>query len=158
MRNYFAINGAPVLASAGWMCIGAAVLHFACIIGGPDWYRFLGAGEKFASAAEDGKWFPHMVTFGIASILLIWSAYAFAGASQVQQFILVGRLPFMRTTLVVISTILMARGLLIFLPGVWRLDLTTNFKFYSSVVVLVIAWTFAIGTWQAWPALSKGNL
>ena len=32
----------------------ASILHILIIIGGPGWYRFFGAGEKFASAAAAG--------------------------------------------------------------------------------------------------------
>ena len=35
--------------------VGAALLHLACIIGGPAWYRFLGAGERMARLGATGS-------------------------------------------------------------------------------------------------------
>jgi hypothetical protein len=70
-----------------WLIVGgslsalAALLHVATIVGGPDWYRFFGAGEAMASAAERRSLYPPLVTLGIAAILGLWSAYAFAGAA-----------------------------------------------------------------------------
>ncbi|WP_406681969.1 hypothetical protein [Shewanella subflava] len=40
----------------------AALAHLGCIIFGGDWYRFLGAGEQMASLADNGDWYPSMVS------------------------------------------------------------------------------------------------
>ena len=95
----------PWLIAGGWLSLAASLLHIGCIIGGPAWYRFFGAGEAMARAAERGEIYPALVTFGISIILAIWAAYAFAGAG------LIGRLPLMRTALVAISAIYLVRGL-----------------------------------------------
>jgi hypothetical protein len=39
----------------------AALLHLGIIAGGPAWYRFFGAGERFARAAAQRKWYPALV-------------------------------------------------------------------------------------------------
>ena len=44
----------PFLILAGSLSGLAALLHVAAIVGGPDWYRFFGAGEGMAGAAERG--------------------------------------------------------------------------------------------------------
>ncbi len=135
------------------MSLAAAALHIACIFGGPDWYRFFGAGEPIARAAERGSWGPPLITLGIASILAIWAAYAFAGAN------LLPRLPLMRTALVAISTIYLARGLMVFYPPlIGRSDLSTAFMLWSSLIVLAIGIAYAIGTWRAWPFLTSKGL
>jgi len=54
----------------------AALLHLGIIAGGPAWYRFFGAGERFARAAGQGRWYPTIVTACIAAMLGAWSAYA----------------------------------------------------------------------------------
>ena len=36
----------------------AASLHIAIIIGGPEWYRFFGAGERMATLAGQGSLIP----------------------------------------------------------------------------------------------------
>jgi hypothetical protein len=89
----------------GTFSILAALLHIAIIMGGPDWYRFWGAGEKMAVMAENGSWLPAILTFIIFLILFLWGLYAFSGAG------LIKRLPFLKTALVLISLIYLIRGL-----------------------------------------------
>jgi hypothetical protein len=121
------------------------LLHIGVIVGGPDWYRFFGAGEPLALAAERGSWIPHLVTTGIAAVLAIWAAYAFSGAG------LIRRLPLLRTGLVVISAIYLARGAMIFMPDTFnRPDLSPEFMLWSSLIVLVYGLIYAVGTWRAW--------
>ena len=69
----------PWLIAGGWLSLAVSALHIGCILGGPDWYRFFGAGEQMARMAERGEAYPTMVTLGIAAILAIWAAYALPG-------------------------------------------------------------------------------
>lgn len=138
------------LVAGGWLSLAASALHLACIVGGPRWYRLVGAGEGLAKAAERGEWGPAIVTAGIAAVLALWSAYAFAGAG------VIGRLPLMRTALVAISAIYIARGLVVVMPtALRRPDLSPGFLFWSSLIVLVFGLVYAVGTWRAWPFLSN---
>ena len=138
------------LITGGVLSLAAALLHVAVIVGGPDWYRFFGAGEAMARADERGSWTPALLTLGIATILAIWAAYAFAGAG------LIRKLPLIRTALVAISAVYLARGLLILDPSLLRRpDLTSNFMFWSSMIVLIYGLAYAVGTWRAWPYLSQ---
>ena len=140
----------PWLVAGGVLSLAAAVLHLSVIVGGPDWYRFFGAGEAMARADARGSWIPALMTLGIAAVLAIWAAYAFAGAG------LVRRLPLIRTALVAISLVYLARGLLILDPSLLRRpDLSSNFMFWSSLIVLVYGLAYAVGTWRAWPYLSQ---
>ena len=141
----------PWLIAAAWGSIAASLLHLACIIGGPDWYRWLGAGEEMAQAAERGLWFPIIVTLGIATVLAVWALYAFSAAG------VVGRLPLTRTALVAISGVLLLRALAGLVGPLWRPDLSGQFMLWSSLIVLVLGLCFAIGTWRAWPQLSNGG-
>lgn len=128
----------------------AALLHLACIAGGPDWYRFFGAGEGVAQAAARGEAAPVLMTLGIAAVLGLWAAYAFSGAGRIM------RLPFLRTALIAISTIYLARGLMGLAPAsAWgRPDLSTRFVIWSSAIVFIYGLAYALGTWRAWPILS----
>jgi len=142
----------PWLVAGGWLSLAAAAIHLAVIVGGPDWYRFFGAGEGVARAAERGSWVPALMTSGIAAVLTIWAFYAFAGAG------LVRRLPLMRTALVLISAIYLLRGAMLFMPATFnRPDLSPDFMFWSSLIVLVYGLCYAIGTWRAWPSLARRN-
>jgi len=139
----------PWLIAAGCLSAAAALLHLAVIVGGPDWYRFFGAGEPLARAAERGEMTPHLMAVAIAAILAVWAAYAFAGAGAIR------RLPLMRTALVLISAIYLIRGMFVFSPALFaRPDLSSAFMLWSSLIVLIYGLTYAIGTWRAWPELS----
>lgn len=143
--------GTVWLVAGGWLSLAAAVTHLAVILGGPDWYRFFGAGEEMARAAERRELTPAVVTLGIAAILAIWSGYAFSGAGRIL------RLPLLRTGLVTISAIYLARGLAFIPLHLSRPDLSDAFMFWSSLIVLVYGLTYAIGTWRAWPHLRPPN-
>lgn len=101
---------------AGGLLTGAAsVLHLGIILGGPEWYRFFGAGEGMARLAARGSLYPTLVTAAIALILFVWALYALSGAG------LIRRLPFLRRVLALIATVYLARGLL-GLPAVLLAD------------------------------------
>jgi heme/copper-type cytochrome/quinol oxidase subunit 3 len=131
------------------MSVAASLLHIGCIIGGPDWYRFFGAGEVLARAAERGSPVPAVMTAIIAAILAGWAAYAFSAAG------LILRLPLIRTALVAIAVVLLARSSLAFVPAAWEPEnRTIAFMFWTSFICFVMGMCFALGTWRAWPTLS----
>ena len=137
------------LVAGGMLSAIAALLHIAIIFGGPDWYRFFGAGEAMARAAERGSWRPDLMAAGIAAILCLLSAYAFSGAG------LIRRLPLLRTALVLIAAIYLARAvgaLVLLLLGLEPLE---PFIVWSSLIVLVYGLAYAVGTWKAWPELRR---
>ena len=139
------------LVVAGVLSAAAAILHIAVMVGGPDWYRFFGAGEGMARAAERGSWVPVLITLGIAAVLAIWSAYAFSGAG------LIRRVPLIRTGLVTISAIYLARGLILFPTLVLKPQLLDAFAVWSSLIVLAYGVAYAVGTWRGWAVLSKAD-
>ncbi len=128
----------------GVLSILAALLHIATIIGGPTWYRFLGAGEELATLAERGSWIPGLLTFGIFSILFIWGLYAFSGAGAIK------RLPFLKLALVLISIIYSARGIMLFPTLVFKPTIVDNVLIWSSLISLTIGVAYAVGAKQVW--------
>ncbi len=137
----------PALVIGGLLSVAASLLHIGCIIGGPEWYRFFGAGEAMATMAEQGSITPTLLTLGIAAILAIWAAYAFSGAG------LLPRLPLLRTGLVVISAIYLLRGLALIPALIFNGGEVMPFVLWSSLIVLVYGVAHAVGTWTAWPHL-----
>lgn len=135
------------LITGGGLSAIAARVHLDIIIGGPDWYRFFGAGEAMAQAAEQGRLMPTLVTLGIAAMLTIWAAYAFSGAG------LIPRLPLLRTALVVISSIYLLRALAVIPLLLTPTEQSATFWLWSSAIVLIYGLAYAIGTWRAWPEL-----
>ncbi len=140
-------NWPLMLAGAG--SVAAAVAHIACILGGPDWYRFVGAGEAMARSVEQGHWQPHAMTAGIAVVLFGWAWFAFAAAGKAP------RPPLLRTGLIAIIIVLMLRAGAALLPGVWTAEYSPTFIIASSLIVLALGLAFLIGTIKAWTALSK---
>ena len=138
----------PWLIAGGWLSVLASLLHVACIFAGPDWYRFFGAGEAMAQADARGEWYPALLTAGIAILLAIWAAYAFAGAD------LIRRLPLMRPALLTISAVYLARGLFI-IPVLIEPEARIPFNIWSSLIVLGYGIAYAVGTWKAWPHLNS---
>jgi len=133
---------------AGVLSALAALAHLAVIAGGPDWYRFFGAGEGMARAAERGELRPALITAGIAAILFVWAAYAFSAAG------LIPRLPLLRTGLVAISAVYLLRALAPAAILLLRPGMMSPFWWWSSAIVLVYGLAYAIGTRAAWPRLS----
>ncbi len=140
-------NRNPWLVAGGCLSLIASALHIAVIVNGPEWYRFFGAGEEMATMAANGSLVPALVTSGIAAVLMVWAAYAFAGAE------LIRRLPLMRTALVAISAIYLLRGILI-VPVLLQPQ-SAPFDIWSSLIVLGFGLVYAIGTARAWPRVSS---
>jgi hypothetical protein len=93
------------LAAGGAISLGASLLHVAIIFGGPNWYRYFGAGEEIARMAEEGRWRPAIITSLVAAGLALCALYAFSGAG------LVSPLPLLGSVLCVITAIYAQRGL-----------------------------------------------
>jgi hypothetical protein len=92
---------------AAWGCVAGGLLHIACIIGGPDWFDFLGAPPEFGEALRRGEWVEAvLITLGIAAFLFIWAAYAFSARE--------GRkpLPFAKFVCAAVAFIFLLRGAL----------------------------------------------
>ncbi|MDB5679993.1 hypothetical protein [Sphingomonas bacterium] len=137
------------LAAGGTLSAVGSLLHLGCIFGGPSWYRALGAQERMARMAEQGKLEPAIITFGIALILAVWAAYAFSGAG------LIGRLPLLRTGLVVICAIYLARAAALpLMIRYWPGNLSPTFLTVSSAIVLVFGVVHLIGLMTGWAQLS----
>ena len=147
MTGVAALRPNPWLVAAGALSAVAAILHICIIFGGPEWYRFFGAGGDMVRAAQAGSSTPAIYASVIAIILFSWSAYAFSGAG------LLPRLPLIRTALVLISFIYLARALVLVPIIVFRPWLASPFVWWSSLIVLVYGLCYAVGTRRAWPRL-----
>ncbi len=142
---------------SGWLVTGAllsaaaAIMHLAVIVGGPDWYRFFGAGEEMARMAERGSPLPALITLGIAALLATCAAYALSAAGQIR------RLPLIRTALVAISAVYLLRGLVLFPALALNPAKVDAFMLWSSLIVLAYGVVHAVGTYRAWPALARSR-
>lgn len=139
-RNKFLIVGAVFSAAA-------AVLHLACIAVGGSLYRLLGAGERMATMAEAGHWYPTVVTSAIAAVLFLWSAYALSGAGAIP------RLPLLRVGLSVITAIYLVRGVAFPAMGELFPGNSLALWLWSSGICLTIGLVHLIGLVQEWAHL-----
>jgi hypothetical protein len=139
--NSFLLIGAALSAVA-------ALVHVAIVIGGPSWYRFFGAGEKFAVAAEQGKLLPAIITLGIALVLFSWSMYAISASGALPPF------PFLKVALCLITGIYLFRGILGFVvlvtPAFSRQKLTSAFLVVSSLICFAYGMVHLVGLVQVW--------
>lgn len=125
----------------------AALLHVAIVFGGAPWYRFFGAGENMASAAEAGRAYPAIVTLGIALVLALWAAYALSGAG------LLAPLPLLKWCLAAITAVYLLRGLAILPLFVFARGQATPFLIWSSVICIGYGVVHLVGTVQVWRQL-----
>jgi len=136
------------LMAGGLMSLLAAFLHIAIIMGGPDWYRFFGAGEKMAHLAETGSWIPTVSTLFIFAVLFIWGLYGFSGAG------LMRRLPLVKMALLTITAIYLLRGMLLFILLIFEPVMVDSLMLWSSLVCLGMGTAYACGTRQVWSTLN----
>jgi hypothetical protein len=124
----------------------AALMHVGVIIAGPSWYSLFGAGERFVRAAQAGRWFPAVVTAGIALALTVWAAYALSAAG------VIAPLPLLRPALIGITAVYLLRGLLgpIALRGTGR---SHRFIVISSTICLMYGLVHLLGLVQVWSSL-----
>jgi len=121
-------------------------LHLAIIFGGPDWYRFFGAGERMARLAARGSVYPAAVTAVIAFVLGLWALYGLSGAGVIR------RLPLLRTALALVACVYLARGVLgvplvLFVKGPYADELKGRMLFMvvSSAVCVFLGFCYAVG-------------
>lgn len=140
-----------LLIVAAVLCALAALAHVGCILFGADWYRFFGAGEQMAQMAEQGLWYPDIVTSVIVVVLFIWALYGLSGAGAIR------RLPLTRLALVVIAGIFLFRGVSFVLLMPMFPENSLTFWLVSSAITLVIGGLFAVGAYQQWSTLGRRN-
>ena len=140
-------TGALALVVGASLSAAAAVAHLVCIPIGAPAYRFMGAGERLAHAAEAGRLRPTLVTLAIAGVLFLWSAYALSGAG------VISKLPTTRLALALISAIYLARAVGFPLLKPKFPDNTNTFWWISSSICGVIGLVHLYGTVLVWPTL-----
>ena len=126
-----------MLVFAALLNFALAVLHVYIIARGAPAYRFFGAGERMARAAERGSWIPALVTAAIALVFFVWGLYAVSGAN------LIPALPWTRAVLTLIAGVFLLRGAGLIAPlfGVK----TDAFLMVTSLVSLGIGLVHVLG-------------
>jgi len=136
----------------GALLTGAAsLLHVGIIFGGPEWYRFFGAGERMARLSARGSAYPTAVTACIAFVLGLWALYGLSGAGVIR------RLPLLRPALVLAACVYLARGVLgvplvLFVDDPYTNELKgrMTFMFVSSLACVLLGLCYAYGAARVW--------
>jgi putative oxidoreductase len=138
--------GDRLLLYGGLLTSVAALLHVGMIFGGPDWYRFFGAGERMARLSARGSTYPTLVTAGIAAILGLWALYALSGAGVIRP------LPLRRLVLALIAAIYLTRGavgvpVVLFVDNPYTNELKGRMTFMvvSSTICICLGLCYAVG-------------
>lgn len=144
----------PYLLAAALACFAAALAHLGIIVGGPDWYRWFGAGEEMAQMAEQGLWLPALMTLAISLALFFCGLWALSAAGAI------GRLPLRRIALVFIILVFLGRGTVGALvmsisddPYLQELQQRPLFLVVSSAICIAIGVCFVVGLRQRWRLL-----
>jgi putative oxidoreductase len=139
-------NGERWLRWGALLTGAASVLHLGIIFGGPDWYRFFGAGERMARLSARGSVYPTFITAVIASILGLWALYGLSGAGVIR------RLPLLRLALALIAGVYFARGTLgipavLFVDDPYTNELKGRMTFMvvSSLTCIFLGLCYAFG-------------
>lgn len=140
------MNGAGVqaLIAVGVLTTIAALAHLACIVIGGRAYRFMGAGERMARAADAGRRKPTLVTLAISAALLVWAVHAFSGAG------VIAPLPFTAIVLPAACAACLARAVGLPLLKARLPENSTAFWRWSSGICFVLGLLYALGTLHVW--------
>lgn len=140
-----------LLKAAGVASALVAALHFVIIFAGAPAYRYFGAGERMARMSERGAFQPALLTLILVIIFSGWAAYAFSGAGMI------GKLPLLRTSLVLIGLVYTLRGLIlapqIYLFAVGNGSAVPPRHLAFSAASLAIGLLYLAGTKATWPNL-----
>ena len=127
--------GPRLLAVAGWWNVAFAALHVVIIFMGGRGYRYFGAGEEMARAAEVGNPKPTFITSGLTVLFVLFGLYAFAAAGQLR------RLPLTRWLVLGIGVLYVLRGILAAPQAVWAWQypqlVPRRFVFFSAVALVL---------------------
>ena len=140
------------LFASALLCVFGALLHLALPLGGPAWYRFVGAPQGVVEMAEAGLARPIVTCVVIACVLGIFAGYAFSALGFIR------RLPAVRWVLGVIGVGLSVRAVwfpVLAVTEPWalsrfcgRCDSLNAFVVATSALCLLIGVGYVLGAWR----------
>ncbi len=138
----------------GILSFAVALLHIVIIFVGASAYRYFGAGEDMATAAESGSAFPALLTLVLAAIFAIWGFYGLSGAGIIR------RLPLLKIALILIGAVYTLRGVAVF-QQLFQIATSSAEvaprEIVFSLVSLMIGLAYLIGTLTNWRSFGASN-
>ena len=104
--------GSRLLVLFGWWNLVFALLHVVIIVVGGAGYRYFGAGEGMAKAADAGELRPTVITAGLTVMFAVFGMYALSAAGRFRH------LPAAKYVVAGIGVLYLLRGLLA-APQAW---------------------------------------
>ena len=138
----------------GILSFAVALLHVIIIFVGASAYRYFGAGEDMATAAESGSAFPALLTFVLTAVFAIWGFYGLSGAGVIR------RLPLLKIALLLIGAVYTLRGVVV-LQQLFQIATSSAEvaprEIVFSLVSLIIGLAYLIGTVTSWRSPGASN-
>ncbi len=138
----------------GILSFAVALLHVVIIFVGASAYRYFGAGEEMATAAESGSAFPAVLTLFLVVIFAIWGFCGLSGAGVIR------RLPLLKIALILIGAVYTLRGVAVF-QQLFQIATSSAEvaprEIVFSLVSLVMGLAYLIGTTLNWSGLGASN-
>jgi len=128
----------------GFLIIGGviagltAIWHLLMIVGGPSWYAFARAPQYIIESANAGTFTAPVSAIAIAILMLSCTLYSFSAAG------LIRKIPLLKSALIIISLICIARGLFIS-PIFYPIKLLGTWHLVASSVWLFVGLCFLLG-------------
>ncbi len=127
-----------LLVTGGSISAVSAIWHLLMILGGPSWYAFARAPEYVVESAKEGTFVAPVGAIAIALLMFICTAYSLSGAG------LIRKIPLLKSALVIISLLCLARGLYIS-PIFFRLQIMGTWHIVASSVWFFVGLCYLAG-------------
>lgn len=124
MKNW----STPLIYLAGAIGAVGALVHFAAIAGGPDWYAFFNAPPQVVASAHAGTWLAPVSTSIIGLLMALCAAYAFSAVGRLP------RLPLPRLMLGGMAGVCLLRAMLIVPLAINHAQLRNTFEVVSAII------------------------
>jgi hypothetical protein len=138
------LMGNQWLKLGGILSFAVALLHVVVIFVGASAYRYFGAGEEMATAAESGSAFPALLTFVLVAVFAVWGFYG---------------LSLLKIALLLIGAIYTLRGVAVFQQlfqiAASSAEAAAPRDIVFSSVSLIIGLAYLIGTILNWKSFGE---
>lgn len=132
-------TSAALVYSSLVIAVAGALIHFAAIAAGPEWYAFFDAPPAVVASAREGTWLAPVSASAIGVLMLVCAGYASAALG------LIGKPPLQRTVMLGIAAVCLLRALILVPLAVNHPELRSVFQVVAAFVWGMAGLGFAAG-------------
>jgi hypothetical protein len=118
----------PLVCFTGFISAIGALIHFAAIAGGTDWYVFFNAPPQVVASSRAGTWLAPVSTSIIGLLMAVCATYAFSALERLP------RLPLPRSCWAGMAGVCLLRAVVIVPLAINHPQLRNTFEFVSAVI------------------------